>query len=111
MAERCGMATPRPYGKDSTVNWYRLQAAIVTAALMPLALGGSGGAPVSAPAPSHPASSAWASNIWMGSASSGPGLTLADVRGIIGAGSGAAASLTGAGVGVALIDTGVAPVA
>jgi serine protease AprX len=99
------------------VNWYRrsrrcgrLQAAVATAALMPLALGG--GVAASTPAPvSHPASSAWASNIWMGTASSGPALTLADVRGIIGANTGAAASLTGAGVGVALIDTGVAPVA
>src|SRR5690348_3243694 len=77
---------------------------------MPVVLGGSVAASTPAPV-SHPASSAWASNIWMGTASSGPALTLADVRGIIGASTGTAASLTGAGVGVALIDTGVAPVA
>ena len=39
------------------------------------------------------------------------GTSLKDVRTIIGADTGAAATLTGAGVGVALIDTGVAPVA
>lgn len=36
--------------------------------------------------------------------------TLAQIRSIIAAGTGAAATLTGKGVGVALIDTGVAPV-
>jgi serine protease AprX len=55
-------------------------------------------------------STSWASNIWMGSASSGTALTLKDVRTVIGADTGTAGSLTGAGVGVALIDTGVAPV-
>ena len=46
----------------------------------------------------------------MGTTTSFPTTTLADVRTIIGASSGAAAKLTGAGVGIALIDTGVAPV-
>jgi serine protease AprX len=39
-----------------------------------------------------------------------PVTTLASVRGIVGAATGAAATLTGKGVGVALIDTGVTPV-
>jgi serine protease AprX len=73
------------------------------------AMGSADGARGPAPA-THGVSGAWASNIWLGTASSGTPLTLADVRTIIGAGTGAAASLTGAGVGVALIDTGVAPV-
>ncbi len=77
--------------------------------LLPVAASGHAGTSAAASG-AHPASSAWASNIWMGTASSGAALTLADVRGIIGANTGAAASLTGAGVGVALIDTGVAPV-
>jgi serine protease AprX len=82
--------------------------AVATAALLPVAaLGSAGGAPANQP---HSGSSAWASNIWMGSASSGTAQTLASVRAIIGASTGAAASLTGTGVGVALIDTGVAPV-
>jgi serine protease AprX len=83
-----------------------LCSALVAGALLP-AVAGPAGTP---PAPAHTASSAWASNIWMGSASTGTGLTLANVRTIIGADTGAAAKLTGAGVGVALIDTGVAPV-
>jgi serine protease AprX len=62
-------------------------------------------------APDQPAgSSPWAANLWSGSATSGTGTTLAQVRQIIGAASGTAATLTGQGVGVALIDTGVAPV-
>jgi serine protease AprX len=51
----------------------------------------------------------WAS--WLGTASTGQPTTLAQVRTMIGADTGAAAALTGKGVGVALIDTGVAPVA
>jgi serine protease AprX len=56
-------------------------------------------------------SSVWAANLWSGTAGTGPGTTLADVRKIVGADTGTAATLTGQGVGVALIDTGVAPVA
>jgi serine protease AprX len=55
-------------------------------------------------------SGGWASNIWLGGASTAKSLTLANVRTIIGADTGPAATLTGAGVGVALIDTGVTPV-
>jgi serine protease AprX len=55
------------------------------------------------------AASHWAS--WLGAAATDPAVTLSQVRTLIGADTGAAASLTGSGVGVALIDTGVAPVA
>ncbi|WP_433606220.1 S8 family serine peptidase [Dactylosporangium sp. CA-139114] len=66
-----------------------------------------------AAAPTHPISDAagWASSAWLGGSSSGSGTTLATVRAAINASTGTAATLTGAGVGVALIDTGVAPVA
>lgn len=62
--------------------------------------------PVAAPASDH-------GSAWLGTTvtTSTTGTTLAQVRSIIAAGTGAAASLTGKGVGVALIDTGVAPVA
>jgi serine protease AprX len=50
----------------------------------------------------------WAS--WLGSVGADAPTTLKQVRTIIGADAGAAAGLTGEGVGVALIDTGVAPV-
>jgi serine protease AprX len=55
-------------------------------------------------------SGSWASKIWMGAASAGTPATLADIRTMIGASSGQAATLTGAGIGIALIDTGVAAV-
>jgi serine protease AprX len=63
-----------------------------------------------APNDSGVGSGGWAGNIWLGGASTATSVTLADVRKIIGADTGAAATLTGAGVGVALIDTGVASV-
>src|SRR3954453_12266768 len=51
------------------------------------------------------------SGLWLSAESTASGGTsLRDVRTIVGADVGAAASLTGAGVGVALIDTGVAGV-
>ncbi|MGI5240497.1 S8 family serine peptidase [Dactylosporangium sp. CA-139066] len=87
-----------------------LRVAAAAAALLPVALGGASGGPQALASGVHRASSAWASNIWMGTAGSGAGLSLADVRNVIGASTGAAAGLTGAGVGVALIDTGIAPV-
>lgn len=84
---------------------------VVVAALLPVAIGavtaagfsavtGSGGSTTTSRVP----------QIWMGSASTGAPVTLATVRGAIGADVGPAASLTGQGVGIALIDTGVAPV-
>jgi serine protease AprX len=84
-------------------------AALLPAALLPVVLADRAAGP-SGLAATHGVSSAWASNIWMSTAASGTALTLANVRNIIGADSGKAAGLTGAGVGVALIDTGVAPV-
>jgi serine protease AprX len=48
---------------------------------------------------------------WGGSNTADPVTTLKQVRTLIGADTGAGAALTGKGVGVALIDTGVAPVA
>ena len=89
----------------------------VTAAVLPAALALPLGAPPAAAgagttggAPSS--GSPWAGSEWMSSTatSSGYGTTLADVRTMIGASTGTAATLTGAGVGVAMIDTGVAPV-
>jgi serine protease AprX len=62
---------------------------------------------VATPAAAEPAGR-WAS--WLGSVGTDAPTTLKQVRTIIGADSGVAASLTGKGVGVALIDTGVAPV-
>ncbi|HKS98831.1 MAG TPA: S8 family serine peptidase [Rugosimonospora sp.] len=65
-------------------------------------------------APAHaalPAGGSGPTSDWMGTDPGSYPQTLADVRAEIGADTGSAASLTGAGVGVALIDTGVAPVA
>ena len=64
--------------------------------------------PAAAPTVHH-ASTAWA-GAWMGTADGATALSLADVRAIVGASGGTAAALNGTGVGVALIDTGVAPV-
>ncbi|MEV0569933.1 S8 family serine peptidase, partial [Dactylosporangium sp. NPDC050588] len=64
-----------------------------------------------APAHTQVGDAGWASSAWLGSSTGSAGTTLATVRSAINASTGAAAGLTGAGVGVALIDTGVAPVA
>ncbi len=79
------------------------------AAVLPLALaGGSAVAPAGA---ALTFGGGWAGR-WLSTATgTTAGTSLKDVRTIIGADSGAAAGLTGAGVGVALLDTGVAPVA
>jgi len=72
-----------------------------------------GGAPLRTAAAANPAAVAagpWAS-AWMGGDSTVASVTMRDVRTMIGMGTGTtAAGLTGAGVGIALIDTGVAPV-
>ncbi len=74
-----------------------------------LGVGSLGVAPAAAGAAGPAgASTHWAS--WLGSAGTVPGTTLTHIRSVIGADTGAAATLTGKGVGVALIDTGVAPV-
>ncbi|MGX6608214.1 S8 family serine peptidase [Micromonosporaceae bacterium Da 78-11] len=78
------------------------------AAVLPLALTGAGAAV--SPAAVAASGGGWAGR-WMSTTSATAGTSLADVRAIIGASTGAAAGLTGAGVGVALLDTGVAPVA
>ncbi|GAA4604145.1 serine protease AprX [Actinoplanes octamycinicus] len=78
------------------------------AALLPLTLLAPA---VPAAAASRSAPGGGWSGTWLSSGTTGTaGTALRDVRRIIGADSGAAASLTGAGVGVALLDTGVAPV-
>jgi serine protease AprX len=79
-------------------------ALVVTAAGIP--------APLAAHSISHSHTAGnWASGGWTGGPdSTSPPTTLAAVRSPIGADTGAAAALTGQGVGVALIDTGVAPV-
>ncbi|GAA3453554.1 S8 family serine peptidase [Dactylosporangium matsuzakiense] len=77
------------------MNGKRVQTAIVSAVLAPAAglmLGSPAGAVTAAE-------------------TAPPAATLAQVRAIIGADTGTAATLTGKGVGVALIDTGVAAVA
>jgi serine protease AprX len=69
-----------------------------------------GGAAVPAAAVGqHGASTHWES--WLGASTTDAATTLKQVRTYIGADTGTAANLTGKGVGVALIDTGVAPVA
>jgi serine protease AprX len=81
----------------------------VAAAVLPLALaGGSAVVPAGATATFG---GGWAGR-WLSTATgTSAGTSIKDVRTIIGADTGAAGKLTGAGVGVALLDTGVAPVA
>jgi serine protease AprX len=85
----------------------------VAAALVVLAGGGSlpSAAPPLTQSPSAGApargSDGWQAGLWQASA---PSLKVTDVAGVIGATSSAAAGLDGTGVGVALVDTGVAPV-
>jgi serine protease AprX len=65
------------------------------------------------PAPAGSAirpTSSWLGTTTTTTTASTTATTLAQIRSIIAAGTGAAATLTGKGVGVALIDTGVAPV-
>jgi serine protease AprX len=84
---------------------------LVAAAALPMVMAGAVIVPSAAAVTAGAVGSGgWAGNIWMGDAGSGNGTPLRDVRTIIGADTGAAASLTGQGVGVALIDTGVAAV-
>jgi hypothetical protein len=78
--------------------------ALPLAAVVPIAA-----ATVAAPAAGNSVTAHWAG--WLGSTGSDAPTTLKQVRTLIGADTGAGASLTGKGVGVALIDTGVAPVA
>ncbi|MCU7725446.1 S8 family serine peptidase [Actinoplanes sp. KI2] len=78
------------------------------AAVLPLSLAGVGTVVTAAPAA---ASGSNRPGGWQNSATGTTGPTsLKDVRSIIGADTGVASLLTGAGVGVALLDTGVVPV-
>ena len=78
------------------------------AAVLPLALaGGSAVTPLAATAFGGGWAGRWLSTTTGGTA----GTSLKDVRTMIGADTGAAANLTGTGVGIALLDTGVPPVA
>jgi serine protease AprX len=79
-----------------------LSAVTIALATLPIGL-----VPTSATAAPAPASR-WAS--WLGSSTAETATTLKQVRTVIGADTGAALALTGRGVGVALVDTGVAPV-
>jgi serine protease AprX len=89
----------------------------MAAALMAPALAGSGmftAAPAVAGAPLGAAGgggAGWASGSWQGSGTTATGTPMRDVRTIINAASGTAGTLNGTGVGIAMIDTGVAPVA
>ncbi len=84
-------------------RWTRAAAAILPLALLTPVVGDAVADPAAVP------SSPWAGT-WMSGTTTGGSTTLAHVRSVIGASAGKAATLTGAGVGVALIDTGVAPV-
>jgi serine protease AprX len=90
----------------SSLGWgrHRLMAAGLAAAL-PMAIVGASAPPLTGSQPGG----GW-SGLWLSTTSTGTGLSLADVRKIIAADTGTAGSLTGAGVGIALIDTGVASV-
>lgn len=81
----------------------------VAAAVLPLSLAAAGTfvSPAAAAAPGGGRPGQW-QNSATGTATAA---SLKDVRSIIGADAGIAGLLTGAGVGVALLDTGVAPVA
>jgi serine protease AprX len=90
--------------------------AAVAVGLLLAFLTGAGGAPAAgtgagpaAGGAAGAAAPAWA-GLWLGSESGGQTTALADVRAIINAASGPAAALTGQGVGIALIDTGVVAV-
>jgi serine protease AprX len=85
----------------------RLALAALVAGLVGAAAGpGSHGGPGGPGGPSGP----WAS-LWLGSDPGTATTSLADVRAIINAGGTAAGTLTGQGIGIALIDTGVVQVA
>jgi serine protease AprX len=89
-------------------RWPRLTAAVVAGAI-PLAIVGAAAPPPALLAGSLPGGG-W-SGLWLSNGGTAAGGTsLKDVRTIIGADTGIAGALTGQGVGIALIDTGVASV-
>jgi serine protease AprX len=90
-------------------RWVRTGAAAVAVSLGLLGAGGSAAAvqgPAGGGAPAVKSGGGWAADEWPTTT----GTTLRSVRSIIKADTGAAASLTGQGVGIALVDTGIAPV-
>jgi serine protease AprX len=94
----------KPSGRRG--RWLTVTAAALPLAVLPAAITPTAGvATVAGDASNHFA------GIWNSTTtSSGGGTTLASIRSIIGADTGAAATLTGKGIGIALIDTGVAAV-
>jgi serine protease AprX len=93
-----------------TLRPERLALAALAGGILPLALIAGATPAINAAAPAGRSSAGGWSGMWLGTASTSPATTLAQVRTTIGADTGAAQSLTGKGVGIALIDTGVAPV-
>jgi serine protease AprX len=92
-------------GASMTIRNKRAGIAAVAAGIVTAAIVGTG------PATAGTSAAAGHGTGWLGAASTDPATTLSSVRTLIGADSGVAATLTGRGVGVALIDTGVSPVA
>ncbi|MET7419683.1 S8 family serine peptidase [Dactylosporangium sp. NPDC005555] len=98
---------PRFASRRRAAAGRRIVAAVAAAAAVTAGLGAAAG-----PTTRHQVGDGgWAAGAWLGGSTGSGGTTLASVRQSINASTGAAASLTGAGVGIALIDTGVAPVA
>ncbi|HWH01738.1 MAG TPA: S8 family serine peptidase [Pilimelia sp.] len=94
-------------GSRALRRWLRTG---LLAAALPLALVSAGvTAPVHNPAAER-TNGGWAGALWLGSSTGTTNTTLAHVRSVIGANTTSTSTLTGAGVGIALIDTGVAPV-
>jgi serine protease AprX len=92
-----------------SVNTRAVRALLAVGVAALAAVPGDSAAILAGPAGPHRPAHNWAG--WLGASSDGTSTTLKQVRTLIGADTGAAASLTGKGMGVALIDTGVAAVA
>jgi serine protease AprX len=88
-------------------RWRRV--ALVAAIPLALTVTSATPSPDAPSAPSAPTTQQWAGT-WLSGTAAGTGTSLDVVRSSIGADTGAAAALTGKGVGIALIDTGVTPV-
>ena len=88
----------------------RLATAAVAGGILPLALVAGTTPALSTAAPAHTGVGSGWSGKWLSGATTSAATTLAQVRTTIGADTGTAATLTGKGVGIALIDTGIAPV-
>jgi serine protease AprX len=105
------VATGNRSGASMSTRNKRAGIAVVTAGIVTSALAGSASvAATGAGVAASPKVGVGHWTGWLGAAGNDPATTLGNVRTLIGADTGAAAALTGKGVGVALIDTGVAPV-